>query len=113
MTSNGSKPDDPLDQVDEAIGKLEGTQWDEDSQVTHVHAAPGSVVNVDNTGKFAAVEPPTNPINPRPASDPPSGKAGVAISILKLLPPWGRVVVLLAVLALVAWRGGVGLGWWR
>ncbi|HXJ47946.1 MAG TPA: hypothetical protein VNF91_02140 [Candidatus Acidoferrum sp.] len=89
MTANGSKPNDPLDQVDEAIGKLEGTQWDEDSKVTHVHAAPGAVVNVDNTGKFAAVEGPTNTVNPRPTSDAPQKAANAVTSVIGAINnPW-------------------------
>lgn len=77
-------------------------EWDENSAVT-VQAAPGAIVNVGGTGKFAAVDVPTRPDNPAPA--PPSSAPTVAKGIahvLREVNTWPRVVGLaLLVLAIV------------
>lgn len=65
--------------LDEAIDRLEEEDWDEDSSVS---------VNVQMV-------------------QPPKSSAPVPIQVLKTLPPWGRVVVLLAFLG-VAVASGVG-----
>lgn len=49
----------------------------------------------------------------RKDSEPPSGKARVAVSVLKLLPEgWGRVLVVLAAIAAVTYLVGKGTKLW-
>jgi hypothetical protein len=125
-SANGKAPPDALEELDEVIRELEGSAWDEISEVTenhiHIHPPKGSVVETDATGRMRAISvpdgddsTPTKPDHPAPKSGWPERVSRALVPLLGGLPPWGRVVVLLAliaVLALSVWRGGAGAGLW-
>jgi hypothetical protein len=99
--------------TEQTLDKLEGADgWDEISEVTetHIHAAPGAIVNVGDTGKFPAAEVPTTPDNPKPSSVPPIAKG--AAHVLREVNSWqkvvGLVVIAVVVIVLVVWRAS---GW--
>jgi hypothetical protein len=54
---NGTKPPDPLDDLDEVIAELEGNEWEVISEVTenHWHLPKGTTVDTDATGKMRAI----------------------------------------------------------
>lgn len=92
----------------------------DDDEVTETQIiVQGGTVHVGETGRHRALkstsEPPTAPSNPRPSHGYPERVSRALAPLLGGLPPWGRVIVLLAligVLALVVWRGGAGLKLW-
>ena len=103
---NGKDRSDPLAATREAIAELEGSAWEEEEPTgqTYVHAAPGSTVVVEQTGKFKAIEPVTRLDNPAPPSSvPPRVKWLTALlnAALGPLPGWGRVLVLLALIGVL------------
>lgn len=89
---------------------------DADEEVTgqtHVHVAPGGSVVVDQTGKFAAVEPRTRPdAAPAPVSTGPADPRVRGLGwLLEKFRPQDRVWVALALIVLLGlalWRGVVG-----
>lgn len=118
MASNG-RPPPPTDRVRELAAYIA----DEPDEITethiHVHPPRGSVVEADATGRLRAVsapdDEPTAPDHSAPRSGWPERVSRALVPLLGGLPPWGRVVVLLAliaVLALSVWRGGAGVGLW-
>jgi hypothetical protein len=103
--------------LDEAIAELEGEDWEEVTGRTDIHVAPGGQVVVDQTGRFQAVEPRTRPdAAPAPVSTGPTDPRLRGLrALLAPLPPWGQVIVLVAlisVLGLAVWRGGGLAGLW-
>jgi hypothetical protein len=89
---------------EKAIAKLEGADWTEEepSTQTHVHAAPGSTIVVDQTGKHRALQV-TLPDNEKPSDPAPqSGMAKVATGFLGAVRGWPQALVALGILALVA-----------
>jgi hypothetical protein len=107
--ANGSKPDDPLDELDDVIAELEGSEWaDEEITAEHyIHAEPGSTVIVDQTGKHRPVKADDRPTPSDPPSQP--AKARFALAVLdRIQPPWLRAPVVLfalAIVGLLVWRG--------
>ena len=106
---NGKPPADPLDHTREAISELEGSAWKEEEPTgqTHVHAAPGATVVVEQTGKFKALAVTRPDASPGPISQTPE-RVRAAKSFLEVFPGWGRVVVAVAVLVVVGlaiWKG--------
>jgi hypothetical protein len=99
--ANGASPPDPLDELDHAIAELEGEDWEEATGQTHVHAAPGSTIVVDQTGKHRALQV-TLPDNEKPSVPPPSGLAKVATSFLGAVRGWPQALVALGIIALAA-----------
>lgn len=76
---------------------------DEDSSVTHIHAT-GSKIVVQNVGAG-------NVKAGLDVSIPPKAEKPIIIAVLTTLPPWGRVVIALAIVT-AAGLGGHTLGWW-
>jgi hypothetical protein len=111
MGTNGSKPRDPLDETKAAIGELEGSSWEEEEREiteTHVHVAPGAIVNVGDTGKHRAVQV-TRPDNDKPSTIPPSKRGGVfgfVLALVDRIPAYQRGLVVVALAGLYAWKSG-------
>jgi hypothetical protein len=108
--ANGAAPHDPLDDLDDVISELEGSEWDDEITETNITVEKGATVVI--TGKHQAVSKDqaaavTKPDNPPPDSQPP--KAKFALAVLATLPPHWRgpvVVVALGILGILVWRGG-------
>ncbi len=90
--------------------------WDDRSEVTgNIIVQPGGVVNVDQTGKFAAVEAATRPDNPKPSAPPssaPQVAKGLAL-VMREANSWPKVVALallvLLLIVVIAWRVRVAI----
>lgn len=109
---NGSAAPDPLDDLEEVIADLEGSEWEDETTETNI-IVQGGVVNVDNTGKHRALQ--VSQDDRLTPSDPPSQppKARFALAVLdRIQPPWLRapvVIVVVLVVAALVWRGAVAL----
>ncbi len=82
---------------------LEDATFEEDTRNTHIHAT-GSKIVVQNVGAG-------NAKSSVDLSIPPKKDAPVVVEVLSVLPPWGRVIIALALIAGAA-MGGHSLGWW-
>jgi hypothetical protein len=106
---NGHAPPDPLDELDDVIAELEGSEWD-DEEITaehYIHVEKGGTVIVDQTGKNRAMsKQEADEITltdhgalPKQQSDPPPSKVSplsIAWLMAKKFPPWGAVLVAIA-----------------
>ena len=82
------------------IRKLRESIPDEDSSVTHIHVHGTSNKIVAHAGDTRLG-----------MTDPPKKDAPVVVEVLSVLPPWGRVIIALALIGAAA-LGGHQLGWW-
>jgi hypothetical protein len=108
---NGSQPSDPLDELDDVIAELEGSEWDdEEITETNITVEKGATVVV-TTGKHAAMSKDqaeeitvTDHGVPQKQSDPPPSKVSLlAIGWVaaKRAPPWG--IIILGVVGIIAY----------
>lgn len=88
------------DEMREMIKRLRESIPDEDSSVTHIHVHGTSNKIVAHAGDTRLG-----------MTDPPKRDAPVVVEVLSVLPPWGRVIIALA-LVVGAALGGHSLGWW-
>jgi len=91
------------DDLRDKIRRLRESIPDEDSSVTHIHAT-GSKIVVQNVGAG-------NVKAGLDVSVPPKADKPIIIAVLSVLPPWGRVIIALAIIT-AAGLGGHTLGWW-
>lgn len=82
---------------------------DEDSTVTIVDPY-GRKLRV-RAGSSAEIQLSSPSVKPGSESQRPGGSKIILVTVLTLLPPWGRVLVALAVIASMTY-GGHELGWW-
>jgi hypothetical protein len=102
---NGAQPSDPLDDLDDVIAELEGSEWD-DEEITETNITVEKGATVVITGKHQAMSQGqaaavTKPDNEKPSDPPPSKVSPLAVAWLgvKRMPPWGITAVFLAVVA--------------
>jgi hypothetical protein len=103
--ANGKTPPDALDELDEVIAELEGSEWDEVSEVTenHIHIHQPAA----ETGRFAALE--TRPDHPRPKQDSLAEKAlDVVPGVLDRVEPRQRGWVAAVIVVVL---GAVAIAW--
>lgn len=91
---------------------------DDESTLDRVHDATARARELaayiegqaDASGKFEALEAKTKP----DASSPPSAstKQGFILRLLNMLPPWGRVLVVVLIIGMLAWKGGEWMRFW-
>jgi hypothetical protein len=110
---NGSAAPDPLDDLDDVIEELEGSEWDDELKTGDIHIYPPAgakfEAGTDSTGKFKASSIPDS--DPPDAEPPKSGIPGIITAsggfVLGLVKAvnnfyaFGTLVVLLA--AFIAW----------
>jgi hypothetical protein len=102
---NGATAPDPLDDLDDVIHELEGSEWDEEITETNITVEKGATVVI--TGKHQAVSEEqaaavTKPDNEKPDTQPPPSKVSpvtVVFVAVRKMPPWGVVLVALAGIA--------------
>jgi hypothetical protein len=107
---NGASPPDPLENLDDAIEELRGSEW-EDEEITAKHLMDAVQMGaVIATGKHKAMsKDQADEITltdhgspPKPESEPPPSKLSplvVVWVVARKFPPWGAVIVALAGIA--------------
>jgi len=114
MTAANGKPPGHTDRVRQLAAELDGQ--DDEITETQIIVQPGAIVNVDQTGRHRAMSDEitkTDHGSPPKRSGWPERVSGALQPLLGGLTPWGKALVLLAligVLALAVWRGAVGAG---
>lgn len=85
---------------------------DELDGIAEEPTSPNIHVHVGETGRFSAVESPTNPVNPPPSSPPLPLKALAIIREFKSWPPVVALGICVAGVVALLWGRDVG-GWLR
>jgi hypothetical protein len=122
---NGASPPDPLENLDDAIEELRGSEW-EDEEITAEHLLDAVKMGaVIATGKHQAMSKDQadeitltdHGVPPKSESVPPRQR--FVLKLLDKVPAESRGTVVVvgllvfgALAALSIWRGGAGLGWW-
>jgi Fe-S-cluster formation regulator IscX/YfhJ len=108
--SNGSHPDDPLDELDDVIAELEGSEWDDEITAEHLlEAVKAGAAAATGKHQAIAAETPTRPDHRPPDSTPPKLKLFDPARIDTAPKAVAFVALLVAVVALAIW----GPGWMR
>lgn len=116
---NGAAPPDPLEELDDVIAELEGSEWaDEEITAEHyIHAEPGSTVIVDQTGKHRAVKgneditQTDHGVPARAQQDSLPEKAAEAVGdVIGRVDTWQRVAALALLVALAAFAAWLRWG---
>jgi hypothetical protein len=109
-SANGKAPPDALEELDEVIRELEGSAWDEISEVTENHIHIHAPLAADASGRHAAMEV-TRPDHARPRQDSLAEKAlDVVPGVLDRVEPRQRGWVAVAI---VVTLGLVAIAWLR
>jgi hypothetical protein len=109
-SANGKAPPDALEELDEVIRELEGSAWDEISEVTenHIHIHPP--LAADASGRHAAMEV-TRPDHPRPKQDSLAEKALDAVpELVERVKTPAQAWVAVAIVVVL---GAVAIAWLR
>jgi len=111
VSTNGKTPRDPLDSVDDAIAKLEGTEWEDDEPITGQHLVEAMKAGAAiATGKHRALgpdeptptEPRGKPISVAPKSGIPGLIGAVSGGAARIVSAVNNVYALLGLALLVA-----------